>query len=440
MARLQHFGWFFSRGFGPQAWGREDYRWGYEWHRPELYVQAVQQLEQAGLDLVILEDALSIGSPSTIDLRTRQAYGGPKHDPLLLVPYLLNATRHLGFTPTINPVATPPYLAARQAATLHHLSGGRYGMNVVTDVASSRHFGVPPLDHDHAYDRAAEWLSVVRKLWHSWGEGAYVNDPETHRFADGSKIDAFRHQGEYYDVTGPLNAIPFDDGDPVIVSPGGSPRGIAFAGSNSEVQLALAPLDVSSVAGYRERVIAAAADAGRAASSIKTLFVFKPEIVSSRDEVDRVVAASEDPTDAELHAILLGQSSDLETDLTVLDWDQHIDPDAVFGQHVSRGSIKGLLAGAASFEEFTLRELLRRHARKGRAADRAGWVGTAEDIADYIEEFGEVAGNDGFIFSGDLHPTTVHRFLDRLVPELRRRGLLRTEYGDGNLRANLTEF
>ena len=440
MARLQHFGWFFSRGFGPQAWGRADYRWGYKWYRPELYVQAVQQLEQAGLDLVILEDALSIGNPSTIDLRTRQAYGGPKHDPLLLVPYLLNATRHLGFTPTINPVATPPYLAARQAATLHHLSGGRYGMNVVTDVASSRHFGVPPLPHDAAYDRAGEWLSVVKKLWHSWGDGALVADEETWRFADGSKIDAFQHTGEYYDVTGPLNAIPFDDGDPVIVSPGGSPRGIAFAGANSEVQLALAPLDVSSVAGYRQRVIDAATDAGRDAAAIKTLFVFKPEIVSSKDEVDRIVAASANPTDAELQAILLGQSSDLETDLTTLDWDQPIDPDAVFGDHVSRGSIKGLLAGASSFEAHTLRELLQRHARKGRAADRTGWVGTAEDIADYIEEFGEVAGNDGFIFSGDLHPTTVHRFLDQLVPELRHRGLLRTEYGDGNLRANLSEF
>lgn len=440
MARLQHFGWFFSRGFGPQAWGRADYRWGYKWYRPELYVQAVQQLEQAGLDLVILEDALSIGNPSTLDLRTRQAYGGPKHDPLLLVPYLLNATRHLGFTPTINPVATPPYLAARQAATLHHLSGGRYGMNVVTDVASSRHFGVPPLPHDAAYDRAGEWLSVVKKLWHSWGDGALVADEETWRFADGSKIDAFQHKGEYYDVTGPLNAIPFDDGDPVIVSPGGSPRGIAFAGANSEVQLALAPLDVSSVAGYRQRVIDAATDAGRDAAAIKTLFVFKPEIVSSKEEVDRIVAASANPTDAELHAILLGQSSDLETDLTTLDWDQPIDPDAVFGDHVSRGSIKGLLAGASSFEDHTLRELLQRHARKGRAADRTGWVGTAEDIADYIEEFGEVAGNDGFIFSGDLHPTTVHRFLDQLVPELRHRGLLRTEYGDGNLRANLSEF
>ncbi|MCI9887961.1 LLM class flavin-dependent oxidoreductase [Micrococcales bacterium 31B] len=440
MARLQHFGWFFSRGFGPQAWGREDYRWGYDWKRPDLYVQAVQQLEQAGLDLVILEDALSLGSEQAIDLRVRGAYGGPKHDPLLLVPYLLNATRHLGFVPTINPGATPPYLAARQAATLHHLSGGRYGLNVVTDTASSRHFGVPQLGHDQAYDRADEWARVVRQLWHSWGEGAYINDPETGRFADSTRIDAFQHRGEYYEVAGPLNAVPFDDGDPVIVSPGGSPRGIGFAGAQSTVQLALAPLTVDSVTGYRQKVVEAALAAGRAASDIKTLFVFKPEIVASDDEVDRIVAASENPSDEQLAAILLGQSSDLETDLTGLDWESPLDPEALFGDHVSRGSIKGLLAGAESFADHTLRELLVRHARKGRAADRAGWVGTAEQIADYIEEFGEVANNDGFIFSGDLHPVTVHRMLDQLVPVLRRRGLLRREYGDGNLRGNLLDF
>ena len=35
---------------------------------------------------------------------------------------------------------------------------------------------------------------------------------------------------------------------------------------------------------------------------------------------------------------------------------------------------------------------------------------------------------------------TVHRMLDELVPILRRRGILRTEFGDGGLRANLQDF
>ena len=220
MARLQHFGWFFSRGFGPQGWGHPYWDWGYDWTKPDLYQQSARELEQAGLDLVIIEDALSLGFPETVDLRVREAYGGPKHDPLILSPYLLDATRHLGVAPTINAGAYPPYVAARQFATLHHLSDHRLGVNVVTDVGSARHLGLPALSHDAAYDRAEEWLTVIRRLWHSWDDGALVQDAATRHFADGSKIRGFQHEGEYFRLAGPLNAVPFSEGDPAIVSHG----------------------------------------------------------------------------------------------------------------------------------------------------------------------------------------------------------------------------
>ena len=294
MTRRQHFGWFFSRGFGAQGWGRPDWLWGYDWTKPGLYQHSVRELEQAGLDLVIMEDALSIGTPETIDLRVRSAYGGPKHDPLLLAPYLFQATQHIGIVPTINAGATPPYLAARQAATLQHLSSGRFGLNVVTDVKSARHFGLDEIAHDAAYDRAEEWLDAVRELWHSWDDGAYIPDAATGRFADGTRIRATRHDGEYFTVEGPLNAIPFGGlGDPAIVSPGGSGRGLGFAGANSDVQLALAPLNVDAVRAYRAKVGEAAEAAGRRASDVKTLFVFKPEIVSTETPIFRIVTTLE---------------------------------------------------------------------------------------------------------------------------------------------------
>ncbi len=439
MTRLQHFGWFFGRGFGPQGWGRPDYQWNYRWTSPKLYQQSVRELEQAGLDLLIIEDALSLGSPETLDLRVRAAYGGPKLDPLLLTPYLFEASSHIGIAPTINAGAYPPYLAARQFATLQHLSDNRFGINLVTDVKSARHFGLEELSHDGAYDRAEEWLTVVRRLWHSWDEGALVEDAATGRFADAGHIDAFHHEGEYFTLDGPLNAVPFEAGDPLIVSPGGSGRGLSFAGGNSDVQLALAPLTVESVRAYRAKVHEAAIARGRRAEDIKILFVFKPEIVASQEEVDRVVAASLHPSDAEVRAVLAGQSSDLETDLTILDLDKPLDI-SVFGQHVSQGTIKGLLGGSESFETQTLRDLAVRKARKGRIADGTGFVGTLEQVADFIQRLGDDADNDGFIFSGDLHPVTVHGYLDLLVPELRKRGVLRREYGTGGARGNLLDF
>jgi alkanesulfonate monooxygenase SsuD/methylene tetrahydromethanopterin reductase-like flavin-dependent oxidoreductase (luciferase family) len=439
VSKQQHFGWFLARGFGPHGWGHPYLDWNYRWTEPALYQQSVRELEQAGFDLLIIEDAPSLGNASTIDLRIRQAFGGPKHDPLLLAPYLFDVTSNIGVAPTVNPAAYLPYTAARQFATLQHLSGNRLGLNVVTDTGSARHFGAKPsLSHDAAYDRAEEWLAGIRELWGSWGDDALIADPAVGRYADGSKLTSVQHRGEYFAFDGPLNAVPFTDGDPTIVSPGGSGRGLGFAGANSDVQLALAPLDTASIREYRARIHEAARERGRDPGDISILFAIQPVLVSSAEEADRLVAASAQPDDAAILNIAERQSSDLETDLTALDLDKPLDI-RVFGDHVSQGSIKRLVG---KFDPATtpLKVLLANQARLGRISDRTGFVGTAGEFADLIEELGEAADNDGILLWGDLHPVTVHRILDDLVPNLRRRGILRTEFGGGGLRANLRDF
>lgn len=438
MSRLQHFGWFLARGFGPHGWGHPYLDWDWEWTRPDLYQQSARELEQAGFDFVLIEDAPSLGSPQTIDLRVRHAFGGPKHDPLLLAPYLFQATRALGVIPTVNPAAYLPYTAARQFATLQHLSGDRLGLNVVTDTGSARHFGdAPALGHDAAYDRAEEWLDGIRALWRSWGEGALVRDAASGVYADGTRLEAVRHRGEYFAFDGPLNAVPFTCGEPVIASPGGSGRGLGFAGANSDIQLALAPLHEKSVREYRAKIHAAALERGRQPDDIRILFAIQPVIVASREEADRVVAASLAPSDETLRLIAQRQSSDLETDLTALDLDAPLDV-GIFGDHVSHGSIRRL-TGDRDVATTPLRVHLTALARLGRLSDRSGFVGTAEEFADLIEELGEW-GNDGVLLWGDLHPVTIHRTLDELVPVLRRRGILRRELVDGGLHANLRAF
>lgn len=437
-ARRQHFGWFLARGFGPHGWGHPYLDWDYDWTRPGLYQQSARELEQAGFDFVLIEDAPSLGSPETIDLRVRHAFGGPKHDPLLLAPYLFQATEHLGVIPTVNPAAYLPYTAARQFATLQHLSADRLGLNVVTDTGSARHFGdAPALGHDAAYDRAEEWLSGIRALWRSWGEGALVRDAPSGVYADGTRLDATAHRGEYYAFDGPLNAVPFERGDPVIASPGGSGRGLAFAGTNSDIQLALAPLTERSVREHRARIHAAAVAAGRAPSDVTIMFAIQPVIVSSPEEADRLVAASAQPDEATLRQIAQRQSSDLETDLTALDLDAPL-PEALFAEHVSQGSLRRLI-GDRDRATTPLRAHLTALARLGRIADRTGFVGTAEEFADLVEELG-TWGNDGVLLWGDLHPVTVHRTLDELVPVLRRRGILRREYTGAGLRTDLAAF
>jgi alkanesulfonate monooxygenase SsuD/methylene tetrahydromethanopterin reductase-like flavin-dependent oxidoreductase (luciferase family) len=161
-------------------------------------------------------------------------------------------------------------------------------------------------------------------------------------------------------------------------------------------------------------------------------------LVSSVEEADRLVAASAHPDDATIRLIAERQSSDLETDLTALDLDKPLDL-SVFGDHVSRGSIARLV-GKADPATTPLRALLAKQARLGRLSDGSGFVGTAEEFADLVERLGDEADNDGVLLWGDLHPVTVHRILDELVPILRRRGVLRDSFGGGGLRANLRDF
>lgn len=105
---------------------------------------------------------------------------------------------------------------------------------------------------------------------------------------------------------------------------------------------------------------------------------------------------------------------------------------------MSQGSLRRLI-GDRDRATTPLRAHLTALARLGRIADRTGFVGTAEDFADLVEELG-TWGNDGVLLWGDLHPVTVHRTLDELVPVLRRRCILRREYTGAGLRTDLAAF
>jgi alkanesulfonate monooxygenase SsuD/methylene tetrahydromethanopterin reductase-like flavin-dependent oxidoreductase (luciferase family) len=316
-------------------------RLGLRLDAPDLYQQSARELEQAGFDFLI-EDAPSLGSPATIDLRVRHAFGGPKHDPLLLAPYLFQATTAPRRHPDGQPRRVPAVHGRAPVRDAAALSGDRLGLNVVTDTGSARHFGdAPALGHDAAYDRAEEWLAGIRALWASWGEGALVRDASSGVYADGTRLDATEHRGAHFAFDGPLNAIPFDEvglGEPVIASPGGSGRGLAFAGrtptSSSRWRLSTSRACAPTARDPRRRRRARAAPRRH-----PIMFAIQPVIVSSSEEADRLVAASAHP-DEVLRQIAQRQSSDLETDLTTLDLDEP--PDAFFAEHVSQGSLRRL--------------------------------------------------------------------------------------------------
>ncbi|WP_353710401.1 NtaA/DmoA family FMN-dependent monooxygenase [Arthrobacter sp. K5] len=431
---MLHFGWFVGHGFGVQGWGTPGYGIGYDWKKPAPYQHAVREFERAGLDLFIIEDSLTVPDTygGSAEVSLAQASFAPKHDPLALVPYLLSATEHLGIVPTISASFYPPFTAARLLATLQHFSHGQLGWNVVTsgsDLAAQNYGLDQQIEHDLRYEKAEEFVDVVRKLWRSWEPDAILEDARAGIFADHTKVRPIHHDGEFFKVRGPLNTAPLPE-EPVLVQAGASPRGKAFAGANADVAIALAR-GVDGMKAYRDSIRAEAAGAGRNPDDVKVLFVLKPTVTGSRAEAEELRAARRELTQRDIDSQLNSISY-----LSVIDFKQ-FDLDAPLPE-LSTNSNQGTLEhfSKAAPPGSTLRQILQ--ARSGGAGDSI--IGTAEEIADYLEETGAAVGGDGFLFSGFVDPATIHGVLDRLAPVLRRRGLLRTSYGDGGFRRNLLDF
>jgi FMN-dependent oxidoreductase (nitrilotriacetate monooxygenase family) len=431
---MLHFGWFVGHGFGVQGWGTPGYGIGYDWKKPAPYQHAVREFERAGLDLFIIEDSLTVPDTygGSAEVSLAQASFAPKHDPLALVPYLLSATEHLGIVPTISASFYPPFTAARLLATLQHFSNGQLGWNVVTsgsDLAAQNYGLDQQIEHDLRYEKAEEFVDVVRKLWRSWEPDAILEDARAGVFADHTKVRPIHHDGEFFKVRGPLNTAPLPE-EPVLVQAGASPRGKAFAGANADVAIALAR-GVDGMKAYRDSIRAEAAGAGRNPDDVKVLFVLKPTVTGSRAEAEELRAARRELTQRDIDSQLNSISY-----LSVIDFKQ-FDLDAPLPE-LSTNSNQGTLEhfSKAAPQGSTLRQILQ--ARSGGAGDSI--IGTAEEIADYLEETGAAVGGDGFLFSGFVDPATIHGVLDRLAPVLRRRGLLRTSYGDGGFRRNLLDF
>ena len=88
------------------------------------------------------------------------------------------------------------------------------------------------------------------------------------------------------------------------------------------------------------------------------------------------------------------------------------------------------------------RDLGRRHAWSLREVvthvfDRAVFVGTPDRVAAEIDRYVQEGAVDGFILGSHVSPSGLDEVVDRVVPLLRERGALRTEYTGSTLRENL---
>jgi alkanesulfonate monooxygenase len=98
---------------------------------------------------------------------------------------LAGVTERLKFLVAFRPGQVSPTLSAQMASTFQRLSGGRLALNVVTggESAEQRAYG-DFLDKEQRYERTAEFLDIVTRLW----RGETVTAAGRHLRVEGARL------------------------------------------------------------------------------------------------------------------------------------------------------------------------------------------------------------------------------------------------------------
>jgi dimethylsulfone monooxygenase len=102
-----------------------------------------------------------------LNLNDIKGNDGPALDAWSISAALAAVTSRLEILAAIRPSYHPPALAAKQAATIQEISGGRFTLNVVSAwwAEEARQYGISFADHDDRYAITTEYVAVLRGLW-----------------------------------------------------------------------------------------------------------------------------------------------------------------------------------------------------------------------------------------------------------------------------------
>jgi FMN-dependent oxidoreductase (nitrilotriacetate monooxygenase family) len=408
------------------------------WRYPGAYPDAnfnlahmkrfIQTLERGRFDAFFMADHLAVLNMPLQGLKRSATV--TSFDPLTLLPALAVLTQHLGLIATASTTYNEPYHVARKFASLDHISGGRAGWNVVTsgNPDEAMNFGLEEhVEHATRYRRAREFFDVVTGLWDSWADDAFIRDVESGTYFDPDKLHVLDHRGEFLKVRGPLNIARPIQGWPVIVQAGASDAGRQLAAETAEVIFG-AGSNVANAREFYADVKGRMAALGRDRDHLKVLpgaFVVVGDSAkdarAKRMRLDSLVHY--DSAIASL-SIMLGH------DVSRVDPDGPLPP---IPESNSSKSGRERIIELAEREKLTVRQLAQRVGGFGGLA----FVGTPATIADRMEEWLLTDACDGFNILFPYLPAGLDDFVDRVVPELQRRGIFRREYEGKTLRENL---
>ena len=392
------------------------------------YKRFIQTLERGRFDAFFMADHLALLNMPVEALK--RSHTVSSFDPLTLLPALAAVTEHIGLIATASTTYNEPYHIARKFASLDHISGGRAGWNLVTtsNPDAALNFGQDEhMAHGERYQRAREFYDVVTGLWDGWADDALIRDVDSGIFFDPDRVRPLNHVGPEFKVRGPLNVARPVQGWPVIVQAGASEAGKQVAAETAEAVFAgVATLADGQrlYADIKGRMPAL----GRDPEHLKLLpgcFV----VVGDTVEEARARRAHLDSL-VHYDSAIASLSIALGTDASSFDPDAPLPP--IPDTNASKSGRERTIA-LAEREGLTVRQLAQRLGGYGGLA----MVGTPASIADEMEAWLEGRAADGFNIMFPWLPGGLDDFVDRVVPELQRRGLFRREYEGRTLRENL---
>jgi FMN-dependent oxidoreductase (nitrilotriacetate monooxygenase family) len=395
----------------------------------DYFLNTALKAEAAKFDMVFFADGVAVRADDNPKGALSKDIKNVELEPLTLLAALAARTSHVGLVATASTTYNEPYHIARKYASIDHISGGRAGWNIVTSWSEQEALNFNrdgQLGYEERYERAAEFVEVVKGLWESWEPDAFIRDKHTGVVYDEAKLHVLNHVGKHFKVRGPLNAAATPQGRPILVQAGASKGGLAIAAEHADVVYTHA-LDLAPAQAYYADLKRRAIQRGRSADDILIMPGLTPYVGRTRAEAQAKLDQLQDL----IHP--LSGLSMLYTyfgDLSAYDVDGPL-PEIDDPQMLS---IARNLAAAARKDKLSIRELYRMMA----AGNTLRYVvGTPQDIADDMQQWFEAGAADGFNICPAILPGGLDDFAELVLPELRQRGLFRHDYAGTTLRGHL---
>ncbi len=295
-------------------------------------------------------------------------YNGSNFETFTWAAGMAQATETIGLMSTCHVGLIHPLVAAKQGVTIDHISGGRYGLNIVCGWSKSEidMFGADMLAHDARYDYASEWIEIVRRAW--------IEDAP------------FDFEGKYLRVRQAVSIPkPLRAPMPPLMNAGGSERGKRFCAQYCDIAFVL--LEPGNMESTRQR-IADYRDFARREFG-RELKIWANGYV--------VQATTRAAAQAQLRRYVVEQGDDVAVENLCREL-----------------GVAGKLGNAEAYETFKF------HFKAG--AGGYPLVGTADDIAGILADL-SAAGLDGILLSWLDYAEGIEAWRQTMAPRLKSAGL-----------------